>query len=61
MRVTSTKKRLEELEQQSREYLNSQVQNIIASVMTNYYDIVRQQSYARLLGETIEYRKRGLI
>src|SRR4051794_18092244 len=60
MRVTSTKKRLEELEQQSREYLNSQVQNIIASVMTNYYDIVRQQSYARLLGETIEVSKKRL-
>jgi outer membrane protein len=60
MHVTSTKKRLEELEQQSREYLNSQVQNIIASVMTNYYDIVRQQSYARLLGETIEVSKKRL-
>src|SRR3954468_5518410 len=60
MRVTSTKKRLEELEQQSREYLNSQVQNIIASVMTNYYDIVRQQSYARLLGETIEVSRKRL-
>lgn len=60
MRVTSTKKRLGELEQQSREYLNSQVQNIIASVMTNYYDIVRQQSYARLLSETIETARKKL-
>jgi outer membrane protein TolC len=60
MHVVSTKKRLAELEQQSREYLNSQVQNIIASVMTNYYDIVRQQSYARLLAETIEVSKKKL-
>src|SRR3954452_4653070 len=49
MHVTSTKKRLEELESQSQEFLNSQVQNIIASVMTNYYHITRQQSHARLL------------
>jgi outer membrane protein TolC len=60
MRVSSTKKRLAELEQQSRDYLNSQVQNIIASVMTNYYDIVRQQSYARLLSQTIEVSKQRL-
>src|SRR5437763_7971986 len=60
MRVTTTKKRLEELEKQSEEFLNSQVQNIIASVMTNYYDIVRQQSYARLLSQTIEVSKQRL-
>jgi len=60
MRVTTTKKRLEELEQQSRDYLNSQVQNVIASVTTNYYDIVRQQSYARLLSQTIEVLKKRL-
>src|SRR3954454_22797980 len=60
MRVTTTKKRLEELEKQSQEFLNSQVQNIIASVMTNYYDIVRQQSYARLLSQIIEVSKQRL-
>jgi len=60
MRVSATKKRLEELEQQSRDFLNSQIQNIIASVMTNYYDIVRQQSYARLLSQTIEVSKQRL-
>src|SRR4051812_5978672 len=60
MRVTTTKKRLEELESQSQEFLNSQVQNIIASVMTNYYDIVRQQSYARLLSQIIEVSKQRL-
>ena len=33
-RVVATRKRLAQLESQSEEYLNSQVQNIIASVMT---------------------------
>jgi outer membrane protein TolC len=60
MRVYSTKKRLEELENQSREYLNSQVQNIIASVMTNYYDIVRQQGYAKTLTQTIDVAQKKL-
>ena len=60
MRVYSTKKRLEELENQSREYLNSQVQNIIASVMTNYYDIVRQQSYAKTLTQSIDVAQKRL-
>ena len=60
MRVYSTKKRLEELEDQSREYLNSQVQNIIASVMTNYYDIVRQQSYAKTLTQSIDVAQKRL-
>src|SRR4051812_13864516 len=40
MRVVSTKKRLAELQYQSSELLNSQVQNTIAQVMTSYYDVV---------------------
>jgi outer membrane protein TolC len=60
MHVISTKKRLAELEQQSREYLNSQIQNIIASVMTNYYDIVRQQGYAKTLEQTIDVAQKKL-
>ncbi len=44
-RVWATKKRLEELELQNQDVLNSQVQNIIASVMSAYFDVVRQQYY----------------
>ncbi|WP_159466796.1 TolC family protein [Dyadobacter sp. 3J3] len=44
-RVVATKKRLAELQSQSSEYLNSQIQNTIAAVMTSYYDVVRQLSY----------------
>jgi outer membrane protein len=57
MRVVATKDRLEQLQMQSEEYLNSQVQNIIASVMTGYYDIVRQQSYAKTILQSIEVSK----
>ncbi|GLU54353.1 hypothetical protein Dfri01_38140 [Dyadobacter frigoris] len=44
-RVVATKKRLAELQNQSSEVLNSQIQNTIAAVMTSYYDVVRQLSY----------------
>lgn len=44
-RVVATKKRLAELQYQSSEVLNSQIQNVIAAVMTSYYDVVRQISY----------------
>lgn len=60
MRVVATKNRLEQLQSQSAEYLNSQVQNIIASVMATYYDIVRQQGYSKALLQTIEVVKQRL-
>jgi len=60
MRVVTTKKRLDQLELQSEQYINSQVQNIIAMVMTNYYDVVRQQYYIRVIDQSIELAKRTL-
>jgi len=60
MRVVSTKKRLDQLEQQGEQYVNSQVQNIIASVMTNYFDVVRQQYYIRVIDQSIELAKQTL-
>ena len=52
-RVMATKKRLAELEAQSEKYVNAQVQNLMAAVMTNYYDVVRQQYYLKTLGQTL--------
>lgn len=60
MRVIATKDRLGQLELQSQEYLNSQVQNIMAAVMTAYYDIVRQQTYGKTLLQTIDVEKKRL-
>jgi outer membrane protein TolC len=60
MRVIATKHRLEELEKQNQEYLNSTIENTIAAVMTQYYDVVRQQSYMRTLDTSIEVEKRQL-
>lgn len=53
MRVVSTKKRLEQLQQQSEQLLNAQIQNTIALVMTQYYDVVRQQGYLKTLDASI--------
>jgi len=53
-RILATKKRLGLLQQQSQELLNAQIQNIIAGVMTSYYDIVRQQSYLKTIEKSID-------
>ncbi|WP_218148412.1 TolC family protein [Parafilimonas terrae] len=53
MQVVATKHRLEELEKQSQEYLNANIINTIATVMTQYYDVVRQQSYLTTLDTSI--------
>ena len=52
-RVVATKKRLAELQYQSTDLLNSQIQNTIAQVMTSYYDVVRQLSYLNTLRVSI--------
>src|SRR5205085_4055137 len=52
-RVVTTKKRLEELELQSEQYTNSLIQNTVASIMTAYYDVVRQQSYLQTINGSI--------
>ena len=59
-RVVATKGRLAQLQKQSQELLNSQVQDIIGSVMTGYYDIVRQQSYLKTIERSIEASRQQL-
>jgi len=59
-RVNATKKRLEQIQKQSQELLNSQVQAIIASVETGYYNIVRHQSFLKTIEISIEASKQQL-
>lgn len=59
-RVVSTKKRLAELQYQSQELLNSQIQNTIALVMTSYFDVVRQLSYLNTLRASIQASEKRL-
>jgi outer membrane protein len=59
-RVVATKRRLAEVEKQSQELLNSQVQNILGAVTTAYYDIVRQQSYLKTIERSIDASRQQL-
>jgi outer membrane protein len=59
-RVVATKHRLEQLELQNEQYLNSEVQNTMASVMVSYYDIVRQQAYIKTIDKSIEVAEKQL-
>ncbi|MEP7278444.1 MAG: TolC family protein [Bacteroidota bacterium] len=60
LRVTATKKRLAELEKQSEHYVNAQVQQVIAAVMTSYYDVVRQQGYIKTIDQSIDVAQKKL-
>lgn len=60
MRVVATKNRLEELERQNQEYLNATIENTIATVMTQYYDVVRQQSYMVTIDTSIAVEEQRL-
>jgi outer membrane protein TolC len=59
-RVMAAKSRLEQLESQSEKYLNAQVQNIMASVMTAYYDVIRQQAYVKTIDQSIAVAQKRL-
>ncbi|MEP6677443.1 MAG: TolC family protein [Ferruginibacter sp.] len=59
-RVVATKHRLEQLELQSEQYLNSEVQNTMASVMTSYYDVVRQQALIKTIDKSIDVAQKQM-
>ena len=60
MRVIATKNRLEQLELQGRELLNVQIENTIAAVTTQYYDVVRQQQYLQTIEASIDIARKRL-
>ncbi len=53
-RVVTEKKRLETAESQTHKQLDSRMQLVVVNVMLKYYDIVRQQSYAKALKTSVE-------
>ena len=60
MRVVATKKQLELLQQQSIQQLNDQIQTLIATISTQYYDVIRQQAYLKAINTEIEAAKTKL-
>lgn len=59
-RVRYTKSRLEATEKQSEYGINLQMQNLVASVMVRYYDIVRQDEYLKTLQQSINVTQQRL-
>jgi outer membrane protein len=58
--ITSTKKQLDYLQKQGELQLNVQIQNSLAAVMTMYYDILRQQSYLKIIQSSIDVSAKKL-
>lgn len=52
-RIVATKNRLEQIQSQSKESLNAEIQNLIAQINNTYFDIVRQQSYVKTIDQSI--------
>lgn len=54
LKIVATKERLNLLETRGEIQLNHQIQTVVADVMLSYYDIVRQQSYLKIIRQTVE-------
>jgi outer membrane protein TolC len=59
-RVRSAHRRLGLIESQNQQQLSSRALNIVYNVMLRYYDIIRQQSYARTLNASIDVSRQKL-
>lgn len=59
-RVTTAKQRLGIVALQSRQQLSSRALAVVYNVTLKYYDIIRQQSYAKTLEQSIEVSKQKL-
>ncbi len=59
-RVVTAKKRLGLIESQTKQQLSSRAMLVVYNVMLKYYDIVRQQSYAKTLEISIEVSRQKL-
>ena len=59
-RVVTTKKRLEMIEAQTKQQLSSRALILANNVLLKYYDVVRQQSYAKTLQASIDAQKQQL-
>jgi len=59
-RIMATKERLAAIEKQNTVLLKGQMQNTVALVMQQYYNVVRQQAYLTTIEKSIEASKQRL-
>jgi outer membrane protein len=60
MRISATKDRLDQIAQQSQQLLSLEIQNTVAAVMTQYYDVVRQSSFLATIDSSIAVADKSL-
>jgi outer membrane protein TolC len=60
MRIQATKDRLEQIAGQRQQLLTAQIQNTVASVMTQYYDVRRQEAYLKTIDGSIAVADKNL-
>lgn len=53
LRIQATKDRLDQVAQQSQQLLAAQIQDIVAAVMTQYYDVRRQEAYLKTIDSSM--------
>jgi outer membrane protein len=59
-KIIATKEKLNYLQQQSEILLNLQIQNTMAAVMVKYYDIIRQESYLKIIQNSLDVSNKKL-
>ena len=59
-RVVNAKRQLGQIEAQTRQQLSSKALIVVNNVLLKYYDVVRQQSYAKTLQASIDAQKQQL-
>jgi len=59
-RIMTTKDRLATIEKQSEQQLQTQLANTTATVMQQYYNIIRQQAYLKTIEKSIEASKQRI-
>lgn len=59
-KVVATRERLKRLQQQSELQLNIEIQNSIATVMAQYYDVIRQQQYLKIMHNSLDVSQKKL-
>lgn len=59
-RIQTEKKRLEQVESLNEQELTSSGLTVVSNVMLNYYDIVRQQNYAKTIQQSIAVSQKKL-
>ncbi len=60
LRIRATKDRLDQLAQQSEQLLSAQIQDIVAAVMTQYFDVKRQERYLTTIDGSMAVAEKNL-